>query len=61
MSYVKNGNTKSCGCQKYKGLKDFNNNNKSIKSGDRFGKLVVLEEVGLRPYSEGHNRMWYKC
>ena len=61
MSYVKNGNTKSCGCQKYKGFKDFNNNNRSIKNGDRFGKLVVLEEIGLRPYSEGHSRMWYKC
>ena len=32
-----------------------------VKNGDRFGKLVVLEEIGLRPYSEGHNRMWYKC
>lgn len=61
MSYVKNGNSKSCGCQKYRGLIDFNNNQRTIKVGDRFGKLVILEETGLRFHSEGHNRMWYKC
>lgn len=61
LTFVKNGNTKSCGCMKSKGLIEYNNKNRSIKIGDVFGKLTVLEEAGLRPYSQGHNRMWYKC
>ena len=27
----------------------------------RFGKLVVLEDIGLRPHVEGHSRRWYRC
>lgn len=61
LSNVKNGNSKSCGCQKYKGFKEYNEKNRTIKIGDKFGKLTVLREVGLRPYTEGHSRMWYEC
>ena len=32
-----------------------------IENGTRFGKLVVIEDLGLRPHVEGHNRRWYKC
>ena len=61
MSYVKSGNSKSCGCQKSKGLIDWNTNNRTIKIGDVFGKLTVLKEAGLFPYSDGHQRMKYVC
>lgn len=58
---LRNGNTKSCGCQKYSG---FNGGGQtpSIKIGDRFGKLTIIEDMGLRPYyNTGKNRRWYKC
>lgn len=61
LSYIKNGNTKSCGCQRAKGLIAYNASQRTIKTGDVFGKLTILEEAGLRPYSQGHSRMWYKC
>lgn len=61
MSLVKNNNTKSCGCMKSIGLIKYNESQRSIKIGDKFGKLTVIEELGLRPYTEGHSRMWYKC
>lgn len=61
LTYVKNGNTRSCGCQKYRGFIEYNKNNKTIKIGDKFGKLTVIKEAGLKPYSQGRNRMWYLC
>ena len=29
--------------------------------GYRFGKLKVIEDLGLRPQAPGHSRRWYKC
>lgn len=61
---LRNGNTKSCGCNRSKGLVDYNKQQSQeamIPMGTRFGKLVVIEDLGMRPQVEGHNRRWYKC
>ena len=61
---LRNGNTKSCGCGKYDGLKKYNieqSNNNKIENGTRFGKLVVIEDLGFQKQVEGHSRRWYKC
>ena len=61
---IRSGNTKSCGCAKYDGLKNYNleqSEKNKIENGTRFGKLVVIEDIGLKPHVEGHNRRWYKC
>ena len=58
------GNTTSCGCGKYDGLKKYNleqSESNKLELGTRFGKLVVIEDLGFREYSEGHKRRWYKC
>lgn len=62
LTSVKRGDIKSCGCLKSIGLVKFNEQTRSIKIGDKFGKLTVLEEIGLRETSDpNHKRMWYKC
>lgn len=61
---LRNGNTKSCGCGRYDGFKKYNEKQSElnkIEIGTRFGKLVVLEDIGLRPHVEGHSRRWYRC
>lgn len=61
---LRNGNTKSCGCGKYDGLKKYNqiqSDINKIENGARFGKLTVVEDIGFRKQVEGHNRRWYKC
>lgn len=52
--HLKNGNTKSCGCLKAKVLKE--RNDKSLKIGERFGRLTV---IGVVP-SVGKFRI-YEC
>lgn len=61
---LRSGNTKSCGCQKYAGLKKQHiiQNKSSIQVGNQYGKLTVLKELDLRPHgTQGHNRRWYLC
>ena len=61
---LRSGNTKSCGCGKYDGIKKYNlqqSENNKIPVGTRFGKLIIIEDIGLKPHVEGHNRRWYKC
>lgn len=61
---LRNGNTKSCGCGKYDGIKKYNmeqSENAKIKNGTRFGKLVVIEDIGYKTQAKGHSRRWYKC
>ena len=58
------GNTKSCGCQKYRGIKKYNqeqSQNSIVPNGTRFGKLVVIEDLGYREQVPGHSRRWYRC
>lgn len=63
-TYLKNGNTKSCGCEKYKGLIEYNqkaSEEAKIPIGTRFEKLTVIEDLGFKKQVEGHNRRWYRC
>ena len=65
-SLLRSGNTKSCGCGKYDGLKKYNQQQTQetlIKNGTIFGKLKVLEPIGYKPQYNGASkkRMWYKC
>lgn len=56
---LRNGNTKSCGCGKYEGIKKYNqiqSENNKIPIGTRFNKLVVIEDMGI---IDGRRR--YKC
>lgn len=59
------GNTKSCGClTKETGLQKWNQEQSEkakISIGTKFGKLMVIEDLGMRQQVPGHNRRWYKC
>ena len=59
------GNTRSCGClAKETGLNKWNKEQSEqakIPIGTKFGKLTVIEDLGMRQQIEGHNRRWYKC
>lgn len=63
---MRSGNTKSCGCGKYDGLKQHNKQQTEatlIPANTKFGKLTILEAIGYKPQYTGatKNRMWYKC
>lgn len=63
---LRSGNTKSCGCGKYDGLKKYNEQQSQdaiIPIGTKIGKLTVLADLGLKPQYNGakKNRRWYKC
>lgn len=63
-AHVKSGNTKSCGCLKRKTFQKLNekaSEKAKILIGEKFGKLTVIEDLGLREHVKGHNRRWYKC
>lgn len=53
-SYLKNGKKKSCGCLQFD--RPYND-----LSGQRFGKLLVLERTDDRIQDNGRKRMMYKC
>ena len=60
---VKRGNTQSCGCLKREMLvqRNISNGNK-INIGDRFGLLVVIEDLGFRKQkSRNKQERWSKC
>lgn len=63
---LRSGNTKSCGCGKYDGFKQHNEQQTKetlIPIGTKFGKLTVLNPIGYKPQYTGasKNRMWYYC
>lgn len=60
-SKVKTGNIKSCGCMKSVGLRKYNENNKTLKIGDKIGKLTIIEDLGYLPYAEGRRRTKFLC
>ena len=63
-SALTSGNTKTCGCGKYDGLKKYNqeqSEKSKLKIGTRFGKLEIIEDLGFIPHVEGHNRRGYLC
>lgn len=55
------GRSQSCGCYRAEKLSIRNQNNNSVKIGDRYGKLVVIEFLGLREQSRGRKEQWAKC
>lgn len=60
---VKRGNTQSCGCLKRERLiqRNIDKGNK-INIGDRFGLLVVIEDLGFRKQkSRDKQERWSKC
>ena len=65
ISYVINGNTKSCGCKKSSGLVKYNleqSEQNKIKIGTVFGKLTVIEDLGFKNYyNNNKRRRAYKC
>jgi hypothetical protein len=61
---LRSGNTKSCGCMRYDGLKKYNlaqSEANKIPIGTRFGKLVVIEDIGFKTHVKGHKRRFYRC
>ena len=62
---LRSGNTKSCGCQRNKGLVEYNLKNSEkakINIGEKFGYLEVIEDLGFKQYySTGHSRRQYLC
>lgn len=63
---IKKGVTKSCGCYNRQTaserMKQYNENQNSYIQGERFDKLVVIEDLGLRKQqSRDKNERWVKC
>lgn len=60
VSSLRNGTTRSCGCERYRQAREtkFEKHRKNI--GKRFGKLVVLDIVDA-PDGLKNNRVYYKC
>lgn len=59
--HLRSGNTKSCGCYQKERAVESNLNRGSVKVGQRYGKLVVLEENGFVEDSYGKRRRLWKC
>lgn len=60
---LRNGNTKSCGCiKKEKIIKRNIEQGHVIKEGERYGKLIVLKDLGFRQQqSRNKNWRWSLC
>lgn len=63
---LRNGSSKSCGCynreQASIRMKEYNELQSTIKIGDKYGKLTVLEYIGLKKQnSRDKNESWYLC
>ena len=59
--HLRSGNTKSCGCLQKERTKESNLRRGGDLKGQRFGKLVVLEESGYIEKSNGKNARVWKC
>ena len=63
-SSLTSGNTKSCGCGKYDGFKQYNqeqSDKNKLSIGQKFGKLTIIEDLGFIPHVDGHRRRGYLC
>lgn len=63
---LRNGTSKSCGCynreQASNRMKQYNESQRTIKIGDKYGKLTVLSYAGLKKEkSRDKNESWYLC
>jgi len=55
------GRSLSCGCLKGEQLAIKNMERSSVKVGNQYGFLEVIEDLGLRKQSRGINERWFKC
>ena len=51
----------SCGCRKSEIVAKGNKTRSSVKIGNRYGYLEVIEDLGFRLQSRGKNESWYRC
>lgn len=59
---LKSGQTQSCGCLHKEQLAQRNSSQSTIKIGNRYGKLVVIKDLGLRKQkSRNKNERWSLC
>lgn len=58
---LRNGNTKSCGCLQRRRAAESNMKRAGSLVGKRFGKLLVIEEIGFVTHSSGKRSRLYKC
>ena len=56
-----NGQTNSCRCRTDEATRQRNKNNSSVKVGNIYGYLEVIEDLGYRKQSRGKNESWYRC
>ena len=59
--HLRSGNTKSCGCYQKERATQSNLSRGGDLTGQRFGKLVVLEEDGFITGTNGKHRRLWKC
>ncbi len=59
--HLRSGNTKSCGCYQKERATESNLRRGGDLTGQRFGKLVVLEEDGFIIGQNGKRRRLWKC
>lgn len=59
---LRSGNTQSCGCLHKKQLIERNTSKSTVKINNKYGKLLVIEDLGLRPQkSRQKNERWSLC
>lgn len=59
---LRTGASQSCGCLRSELLAQRNMNNSSVHVGNRYGKLVVIQDLGLRKQqSRDQNERWSLC
>lgn len=55
------GRSISCGCLRSEKLVERNKNNSSVKVGNVYGYLEVIEDLGFRTQTRGFRESWYRC
>lgn len=56
-----NGKESSCRCRSDAATAERNKKNSSVKIGNQYGWLEVVEDLGYRLQSRGKRESWYKC
>lgn len=61
-SSLKSGQSQSCGCLRSEQLAERNANSSSVKVGNKYGKLTVIQDLGMRKQtSRNKNERWSLC
>lgn len=55
------GRSKSCGCLRSIELSKRNASRSSVKIGNVYGYLTVIENLGFRMQTRGNQESWYRC